>query len=78
MTDVHLQVEVTNYRHQTVLLLVEAKDVLLEVEAELELVATLLDIQHILSLVEEVVTVEHALNPLVEDFLLILGQTALE
>ena len=44
MTDVHLQVEVTNYRHQTVLLLVEAKDVLLEVEAELELVATLLDI----------------------------------
>ena len=48
MTDVHLQVEMADHSHETVFLLVEAKDVLFQVERQLKLVATLLDKEHVL------------------------------
>lgn len=78
MTDVHLKVEVTDHCDQTVLFFVQSQDIFLKVETKLELVAPLLNVQNILGLVEQVVAVQHAFDPLVEDFLLVLRQTALK
>lgn len=78
VADVHLKLEVADHGHETILFLVKAEDVLLQVEAELELLASLLDRKHVLLDVVLVVEVEHALDPLVEDFLLLLREARVE
>jgi len=69
---------VANDRHETVLFFVETEDVFFEIEAELKFVAALLNEKHIFARVEQVVAVEHALDPLVEDVFLVLGQSRLQ
>ena len=78
MGDVHLQVEMADHGHETVLFLVQAKDVFFHVEAELKLVTALLDLEHILRSIKLIVQVQHRLDPLVEDFALLLRQTRLQ
>ena len=78
MTNVHLKVKVANDSHKTVLFFVETEDVFFQVEAELEFVAALLNEKHIFARIEQVVAVKHALDPLVEDVLLVLGQPRLQ
>ena len=48
MTDVHLQVEMANDRHETILFLVEAQDIFFKVQCQLKLVTTLLDEENVL------------------------------
>ena len=72
VTNVHLKVEVTDDGHETVFLFIETKDVLFQIESQLQLVASLLDEKHALRRVILVVKVEHGLDPLVVHFLLLL------